>query len=143
MATPALTPSPAPSASPSADLASLASQYTDLSDKGNAAIVQCNKDKAAAVGSLAKSKAAAQERLTSYIGYVADLKAINWGPAQPQADKVIDVLNKIDTLMEQMANATSASTFRVAYDQLPLAEVDLLVAANALRVALGLSPVAS
>jgi hypothetical protein len=38
----------------------------------------------------------------------------NWGPAQPQADKVIDVLNKIDTLMEQMANATSASTFRVA-----------------------------
>jgi hypothetical protein len=67
----------------------------------------------------------------------------NWGPAQPQADKVIDVLNKIDTLMEQMANATSASTFRVAYDQLPLAEVDLLVAANALRVALGLSPVAS
>ena len=53
------------------------------------------------------------------------------------------MLNKIDTLMEQMANATSASTFRVAYDQLPLAEVDLLVVANALRVALGLSPVAS
>jgi len=144
VATPAPTPSPSPTASQSSDLARLASQYSEISDEGNVAIVQCNKDKAAAVGgSLAKSKAAAQECLTSYIGYVADLNAINWGPVQPEANNVIDAMNKIDVLMEQMANATSAATFRAAYDQLASAEVGLLVAANILRAALGLPPVQS
>jgi hypothetical protein len=136
-------PSAAATASPSPDIATLSSHYTDIYTKGNAAVVQCNKDKAAAIGSLTKSKDAAQECLNSYIGYVADLKATNWGPVQPQADKVIDVMDNIDVLMVQMVNATSAATFKAAYDQLAPDEVDLLVAANALRAALGLPPVQS
>ena len=126
--------------SSAAALASLASQYTDLSNKGNAAVAQCNKDKTAAVGSLTKSKAAAQECLTAYSQYVADFVAVDWGPAQPQADKVIDAINGIVTLVRQMANATSAASFKVYYDQLPAATASLLTAANALRAALGMPP---
>lgn len=129
--------------SSAAALASLASQYTDLSNKGNAAVAQCNKDKTAAVGSLTKSKAAAQECMTTYIGYVADLKAINWGSTQPQADKIIADMDKIDSLMVLMIDAPDAATFRAAYDQLDPMAAGFLVDANAMRSALGLAPAAS
>jgi hypothetical protein len=140
VATPAPTPLPPPIASPLPDLASLASQYTEISAKGDAAVVQCTKDRAAAVGSLAKSKTVAQGCLTSTSGYVAELKAINWGPVQPHADGVIAATDKVDALLEQMANAASAATFKAAYDQLASALVDLVGAADALRSALGLPP---
>lgn len=138
--TPALTLTPAATASSSPDLAALASQYTALADKGNAAVAECDKDKAAAVSSLAKSKVAAQGCLTTYIGYVADLKAISWGPVQPQADKVIGDMDDIDALIVQMINAPDASTFRAEYDQLTPLGVTLLADANAMRAALGLPP---
>lgn len=140
---PGLTPSSAPTASPSPGLASLASQYSAAADKGNVAIVQCNKDKSAASGDLAKGKAAAQECLTAYTAYVAALKAVNWGPVQPQADKVVAAMDKIDALVAQMTTATSLTAFVAAYDQLAPIEVGLLVAANALRASLGLPPVKS
>jgi hypothetical protein len=126
-------------ASPSPDLASV---YTALSEKSNAAVDQCNKDRiAAGSSSLTKAKAAAAECLATYIGYVADLKAIDWGPVQPQADDVIAAMNKVDSLMEQMINASNASIFRAAYNQLPSAAAALLATASVLRAALGLSPV--
>jgi hypothetical protein len=143
VATPAPIQSSVSAASPSPDLTTLATQYTAISASGNAALALCNKDKAAAVASLAKSKAAAQECLNSYIAYVADLKATDWGPAQPQADKVIDDMNKIDSLMLTMINAPDATSFRAAYDQLDPLGASLLVDANAMRAALGLPPVAS
>jgi hypothetical protein len=140
VATSAPTVSSAPAASPSPDLTTLAGQYTAIADAGNIALAACNKDKAAAVGSLAKSKVAAQECLTTYIGYVGALKAINWGPAQPEADRVIGDMDKIDSLMVQMINAPDASSFRVAYDQLDPLGVTLLADADAMRAALGLPP---
>lgn len=143
VATATLTQSQAPTASPSAGLASLAAQYSAAADKGNAAVGQCNKAKAAAAGDLTKSKIAAAECMTAYSAYVADLKAVNWGPAQPQVDKVLAAMDKIDGLVAQMANATSDTTFRASYNQLAPAEVGLLAAANALRKVLGLPPVTS
>jgi hypothetical protein len=139
----ALTPSAATAASPSPAVASLASAYSEIADKGNAALVQCNKDRAAAIGSLTKAKAAAQECLNTYIGYVTDLKAINWGPVQPQADKVIADMDNIDSLMVLMINAPDATSFRSAYDQLDPMGATLLVDANAMRAALGLPPTQS
>jgi hypothetical protein len=135
------TPSSAPTASPTANLAALASQYTSIASQGNDALVQCNKDKTAAVGgSLTKLQAAAQECLNAYTPYIAAFEAVNWGPAQPQADKVIAAINKILTLTEQMVNATDETTFTAAYDQLASAATDLRTAANVLRAALGLPP---
>ena len=121
-------------------MASLAPQYAALAGKGDAALVLCGKVKTAAAGSLAESKAAAQECLNSYSGYVAEMKAINWGPVQPQANRVIDAIDKLDVLMVRMAKATSAAALTAAYGQLTPAGVALLVAATALRVALGLPP---
>jgi hypothetical protein len=141
VATPALTPSSAPTASSSPALAALASQYTVVSDRGNAAIVQCDKAKADANGDLDKSKTAAKECLTAYTEYVAGLKAVNWGPTQPKVDAVIAAMNKIDTLVAQLANETSEAAFTADYEKLAPAELGLLVAANALRAALGLPPV--
>ena len=112
IATPALTPSPAPTVSPSFDLSPLASQYTGIADKVNMAIAQCSKDAAAAVGSLTKAKAVAQKCLTAYSHYGLDFKAVNWGPAQPQADNVIAAMNTVDTLFTKMAHAADATTFR-------------------------------
>ena len=143
VATPAPTQSSVSAASPSPDLPTLAAQYTAISASGNAALAQCNKDKAAAVASLAKSKAAAQECLNSYIGYVGALKGTNWGPAQPQADRVISDMDKIDSLMLQMINAPDAKSFKAAYDQLDPLGATLLVDANAMRAALGLPPATS
>lgn len=143
-ATPAPTPSPAPTASPSSSpsfsTAAAASQLTQISGSAKLAVAQCNADKAGAATSLSKAKAAAQECLTAYSQYVADFVAVDWGPAQPQADKVIDAINGIVTLVRQMANATSAASFKVYYDQLPAATASLLTAANALRAALGMPP---
>ena len=127
-------------ATESSTLAALASQYTEIATSGQAAVAQCDKDKAAAVGSLVRSKAVAQECLTDYGSYVTELKAIDWGPAQPQADNVIESMNEIDALLAQMANAPTAATFRVEYDQLESDATQFLVNADALRAAMGLPP---
>ena len=139
-ATPTLAASSAPTASATIDVAALPSRYSGIAAKGNAAIVQCNKDKTAASGDLTKSKAAAQECLTSYTSYAADMKAINWGPAQPQADKVIAAMDKIDVITAKMAAAATEADFIASYQQIAPAAAELLTAANALRAALGLPP---
>jgi hypothetical protein len=120
------------------DIKTLASQYSTISEAGNAAITQCNKAKTAASGDLAKSKLAAQVCLTGYSVYRNAMKDINWGGAQPQADQVIAVMDKIDALITQMVNANDLASFRTASDQLPSAAISLLTAANTLRTALGL-----
>ena len=136
------TPPPAPVASPSPDLALLASRYAEIAAGGEAAVVQCNKERIAAVGgNLAKAKAVAQDCLTSTTGYVAALEAVTWGPVQPRADAVIAASLRIEALLARMAGALTAASFRVAYDRAVVAVDDLLVASRALRVALGLPPV--
>ena len=135
-ATPTLTPTP----NPSAVLAALATQYGTISDKGNAALVQCNKDKAAANGDLTKGKLAAKDCLAVYDQVLAEMKAINWGPAQPKADAVETAMGKIDAIVAQMVNASDGTAFLTAYSRLTPAAVDLLVSANALRAAIGLPP---
>lgn len=121
-----------------ADIKTLASQYSTISATGNAAITQCNKAKTAASGDLTKSKLAAQVCLTGYSVYRNAMKDINWGGAQPQADQVIAIMDKVDALITQMVNANDLASFRAASDQLPAAAVSLLTAANTLRTALGL-----
>lgn len=121
-----------------ADIKTLASQYSTISEAGNTAIAQCNKAKAAAAGDLDQSKLAAQACLTGYSVYQNAMKGINWGGAQPQADAVIAAMDKINTLITQMANAADMTSFRAASDQLPSAAVALLKVVNTLRTALGL-----
>jgi hypothetical protein len=133
--TPTLTLTPTPTA---ADIKTLASEYSTISDAGNTAIAQCNKAKAAASGDLAQSKLAAQACLTGYSVYRNAMKDINWGGSQPQADGVIAAMDKIDALITQMANASDMAAFRTASDQLPSAAVALLKVVNTLRAALGL-----
>jgi hypothetical protein len=74
-------------------------------------------------------------------GYVGQLQAVSWGPVQPQADRVIATITKIDVLFDQMAHAPDAAAFRVAYNKIAAAVGDLLVVGTALREALGLPPV--
>lgn len=138
-------PSPAATQGPaqSANLASLASQYEAIAARGDVSDAQCDKDKAAAAGSLVKSRAAAQECLADHLPYLDALKAIDWGPAQPQADGVIAAVNRVDALDEQMAGAVTLAGFMVAYDQVAPATTEFVAAANALRAALGLPPVSS
>jgi hypothetical protein len=69
-----------------------------------------------------------------------DLRVDRVGSVQPQADRVISDMDKIDALMTQMINAPDASTFKLAYDQLDPCGATLLVDANAMRAALGLPP---
>ena len=102
---------------------------------------QCIRGRAAATGSSAKSKAVTQACLTSANRYVAELNAIKWGSVQPQADTFIKAIDRIDALLGQMANATTAATVRTDYDQLVQGAAELLVADGALRAALGLPPV--
>ncbi|MFI5211233.1 MAG: hypothetical protein ACHQ2E_12360, partial [Gemmatimonadales bacterium] len=139
--TPTLAATPVQAANPTPDLASLASQYATISANGDAAVAQCTRDRAAAASSLVQAKAMAQQCLTSTSGYVAQLKAINWGPVQPQADKVIAAVDAIEGLLGQMVNASSAATLRTEANQLVPASGRLLIAASALRSALGLPPV--
>jgi hypothetical protein len=134
------TPTATPTPNPSAVLAALATQYGAISDKGNAALVQCNKDKAAANGDLAKGKLAAKDCLAVYDQVLAEMKAVNWGPAQPKADAVVTAMGKIDAIVAQMVNASDGSAFLAAYAQLTPAATELLVSANALRAAIGLPP---
>jgi hypothetical protein len=118
----------------------LATQYGAISDKGSAALTQCEKDKAAANGVLAKGKIAAKDCLAVYDQVVAEMKAVNWGPAQSQADAVETVMDKIDAIVAQMVNASDGSAFLAAYAQLTPAATELLTSANALRAAIGLPP---
>ena len=136
------TPTPTPTATPdpSAVLAALATQYADISNKGNSALTQCEKDKAAANGELAKGKIAAKDCLAVYDQVVAEMKAVNWGPAQSQADAVETVMDKIDAIVAQMVNASDGSAFLTAYAKLTPAATELLTSANALRAAIGLPP---
>jgi hypothetical protein len=139
--TPAPTPTPTPAASASSALAPLASTYAGIAAKGEAVVVRCLGAKAAASGSLVKAKAAARACLADSRAYVADLKAVSWGPLQPQADNLIAAIDAVNVLLARMANATTDGAFTDAYDQLPSAEANLLVAATAFRRALGLPPV--
>jgi hypothetical protein len=118
----------------------LATQYGAISDKGSAALTQCEKDKAAANGVLAKGKIAAKDCLAAYDQVVAEMKAVNWGPAQSQADAVETVMDKIDAIVAKMVNASDGSAFLAAYAQLTPAATELLTSANALRAAIGLPP---
>lgn len=139
VATATSTSSQAPTASPSADLPSLASKYLALSATASTAVTKCNQDKVGAVG-LTKLKQVALECLTAYSAWTESMKAVHWGPVQPQADKVIEAMDKIDGLAGLMANAASDATFQASYHQLPAATAALLVAADRLRAALGLPP---
>jgi hypothetical protein len=118
----------------------LATQHGDISDKGNAALVQCNKDKAAANGDLTKGKIAAKDCLAVYDQVLAEMKAVNWGPVQPKADALETAMDKIDAIVAQIVNASDGTAFLTAYARLTPAAADLLVSANALRAAIGLPP---
>lgn len=135
---PVITPTPAASASPTLPSPSVATQYAAIAASGDASVAKCTKDAKAAAGSLTRSKAVAQECLAVASSYLAELQAVSWGPVSPEADNVIKALNTIDGLLGQMAAATSATTFRAAYDRFDPAALELVIAADALRAALGL-----
>ena len=129
------------SGTPTSELAPIAAAYSAIAARGDAAVVQCNRERVAAQGgTLAKAKTVAADCLASTSGYVAELKAVNWGPVEPQADKVIATIVRIDALFAQMANASDAAAFRIAYEETGAAVGDLLVFGTALREALGLPP---
>lgn len=137
-ATPAV--SPTPTVSPSPDLTPLAATYTGIAAGGTAALDQCNREKAAANGTLVEARAIARACRNSYLQYIAALKAVNWGPVQPQADNLIAAADTCDAIVLEMVNATDGTTFRAAYDRLPAATTNLLARADALRADLGLPP---
>jgi len=133
-------PSPTPAASPSVDLAPLAATYAVIAAGGTAAISQCDRETAAAKGTLAQAKAIAARCRNSYVRYIAALKAVSWAPVQPQVDALIAAADKCDAIVLSMAKATSGRTFRAAYGRLPAASMTLLARADAVRAALGLPP---
>jgi len=134
------TANPTPAVSPSPDLAPLAATYTTIAAGGTAAVLQCDREKAAANGTLADAKAIAQACRDGYVKYIAAMKAVAWGPVQAQADGVIAAAETCDALVLEMVNAADGSTFRAAYARLPAAEDRLLLSADAMRKALGLPP---
>jgi len=135
---PVITPTPTASASIAPSSPSLAAQYAGIATRGDASVAKCTKDAKAAAGSLTRSKAVARECLAVGTSYVAELQAVTWGPVRPQADSVIEALDTIDGLLGQMAAATTAAAFRAADEQFDRAVIQLVVAADALRAALGL-----
>jgi len=149
-APPASTPSPAPvatasPAAPSPSAAGLATTYLALAGKGDAAILACDAAQVAASkdqtqSQLTRAKAAARACLAAYDTYAAGLRATTWGAVQPQADAVKSAMGTIQSLLEQMAGAKTAATFRAAYNRVPAATTALRKAANALRAVLGLPP---
>jgi len=138
--TPTLAVTPTAGVSPSPDVASLAATYTQIAAGGSAALAQCNREKAAANGTLTEAKAIAQACRNGYLAYIADLKAVNWGLVQPQADNLIAAADASDAIILEMVNATDGRSFRAAYAQLPAATTDLLASVDALRAVLGLPP---
>jgi len=137
-AAPTATPPPAASASP--DLKGLAATYTTIAEGGTAAVRQCDREKAATNGTLADDKAIAQACRDGYVKYIAALKAVAWGPAQAQADRLISAAEACDALVVEMVSAADWSAFSAAYGRLPAAEDHLLASADAMRKALGLPP---
>ena len=109
------TASPHPGVSPSSDLAPLAATYTTIAAGGTAAVRQCDREKAAANGTLADAKAIAQACRDGYVKYIAAMKAVAWGPVQAQADAVIAAAEACDAIVLEMVNAADGSTFRAAY----------------------------
>lgn len=134
------TPSPTTTVSPSPDLSPFAATYTAIAAGGAAAVRQCDREKAAADGTLTDAKAIAQACRDGYVRYIAAMKAASWGPAQPEADAVVTAAEACDAIVLQMVNAPDGSTFRAVYARLPAAEDRLLVSADAMRKALGLPP---
>jgi hypothetical protein len=134
------TPSPTPTASPSPDLSPFAATYTTIAAGGAAAVRQCDREKAGANGTLTDAKAIAQACRDGYVQYIAAMKAVAWGPAQPQADAVVTAAEACDAIVVLMINAADGATFRAAYARLPAAEDRLLLMADAMRKALGLPP---
>lgn len=131
-------PSPTPAPSPSPDLQALASDYAAIAVKTTAARAQCSTDVDAASANLASAKVAAQKCLDDFSAVSADFKAVNWGPAQPQADRVIAAIDALDTIAGQMANAATVAAFRADYDQILPAAATLLSTSDELKTALGL-----
>jgi hypothetical protein len=129
-----------PVASPSQDLSALATTYKAIAAGGAAAVRQCDREKAAANGTLTDAKAIANACRDGYVQYIAAMKAAAWGPAQPQADAVVTAAEACDAIVLLMVNAADGATFRAAYARLPAAEDRLLLMADAMRKALGLPP---
>ena len=134
------TVSPAPHVSPSMGLAPLAATYSTIAAGGTAAVRECDREKAATNGSLTDDKAIAQSCRDGYVKYIAAMKAVAWGPTQPQADHVIAAAEACDALVVQMVNAADWSAFSAAYGRLPAAEDHLVLMADAMRKVLGLPP---
>lgn len=132
--------SPTPAPTPSPDLGALVSDYSAIAAKTTAARAQCSTDVDAASANLASAKIAAQKCLDDFSAVSAGFKAVNWGPAQPQADRVIAAIDALDTIAGQMANAATVAAFRAAYDQLLPAAASLLSGSEALEAALGMPP---
>lgn len=132
--------STSPHVSPSMVLAPLAATYSTIAAGGTAAVRQCDREKAAANGSLADDKNIAQSCRDGYVKYIAAMKAVAWGPTQPQADHVIAAAEACDALVVEMVNAADWSTFSAAYGRLPAAEDHLVLMADAMRKVLGLPP---
>ena len=134
----AVTPVPTPS--PSANLAPIAASYSAIASGGTAAIDQCNRARIATNRTRAQAQALAQSCRDAYLKYIADLKAVDWGPVQPLADDVIRAADASDAIVVEMIKATTGDTFMAAYNRLPAATTELLRCANAMRAALGLPP---
>ena len=134
------TPTPAPTPSPSANLAPLAATYSAISSGGTAAIDQCDRARIATNRTREQAQALAKSCRDSYLKYIADLKAVDWGPVQPLADGVITAADASDAIVVQMINATTGESFMAAYNRLPAATTELLHRADVMRAALGLPP---
>ena len=137
-ATPTSTPAPTPS--PSANLAPLATTYSAISAGGTAALDKCNQARIATDRTREQAQALAKSCRDSYLKYIADLKAVDWGPVQPLADGVIKAADACDAIVVEMINATTGESFMAAYNRLPAATTELLRRADAMRSALGLPP---
>ena len=129
-----------PTPIPTFDVQGLAMKYLTVEATGEAAVLACEKDRNSS--DLAKAKIAAAECRTAYEGYVAGMKALDFGPLQPEAVKVTAAMTVLDGLMIDMSGAQNVTTFRQAYDQLPRAENQLIAATNDLRQARGLPLIA-
>jgi len=132
--------SPSPAVTPSPDLSPLATTYTAIAAGATAALHQCDEAATAVDRTLADAKAVARSCRDGYLKYIAALKAVAWGPAQPQADALIAAATACDAIVVTMINATDGAAFRAAYARLTPATNLLVQRANAIRKVLGLPP---
>lgn len=139
-AQPSPTASAAPAPSPTSDLGALVANYSAIALKTNAARAQCSTDADAASANLASAKVAARKCLDDFRAVDADFKAVDWGPVQAQANRVVAAIDLLETLADQMANAATVAAFRAAYAQVLPAAATLLSRSDELQAALGIPP---